>query len=658
MNRMSIVIALFLTAALAAVAQYDPPPTLKVDAASIKAIEAKSAALGLQIAALRRNGIPDVLLCDVEIFQAAAERIVKHGEFFNKDSVAKTLEVLKQGEARAAQLATAKAPWTDAVGRTVVRGYRSRVDGSVQPYAINLPASFGKDPKDQKKWRTDIVLHGRNAGITEVGFLAGFNDRASGDRAYIQLDIFGRGNNAYRWAGETDVLEAIGHFFGSLQGTNSEKLVDPARVVLRGFSMGGAGSWHLGLHYPDHWCVIGPGAGFSTTHGYVSGLKNPLPEYQEKCLSIYDAVDYAENAFDVPIVAYSGSDDPQKAAADNVEKRVKSLGLSMTHLIAPGLKHAFPAEWQKKAEVHWSQFADKGRPEYPAEIKFVTYTLKYNHCDWVEIVSLDRHYDKTLVEAKKTPDGFDVKTTNVRRLHLALPPGAAVEQKVAIDGQTLSARPWVDATGGAHLYLSKAKDGTWKSILPQRLVVDLMRRPEKVHGLQGPIDDAFTDGFVCVRGTGKPWHEATGKYAETTLAQFEAEWSKYFRGTLPIKDDVEVTNEEIAGKNLILFGDPASNSILGHVVDALPLRWTEKEIVLAGKTVSADGHVPVLVYPNPLSPNKYVVVNSGHTFGEKDLKGTNALLYPRLGDYAILRTTESTEPVIAGLFDEMWNMLE
>ena len=78
--------------------------------------------------------------------------------------------------------------------------------------------------------------------------------------------------------------------------------------------MGGAGTWHLGLHFPDNWCVMGPGAGFTSTHGYIKGLPK-LPDYQEACLKIYDAVEYAENAFNVPIVAYSGGADPQKAAA-------------------------------------------------------------------------------------------------------------------------------------------------------------------------------------------------------------------------------------------------------------------------------------------------------------------------------------------------------
>ena len=82
--------------------------------------------------------------------------------------------------------------------------------------------------------------------------------------------------------------------------------LDPHRVVLRGFSMGGAGTWHLGLHRPDRWAVIGPGAGFTTTHGYVKDLPEKLPAHIEDCLHIYDAVEYATNAFNVPVVAYAG----------------------------------------------------------------------------------------------------------------------------------------------------------------------------------------------------------------------------------------------------------------------------------------------------------------------------------------------------------------
>src|SRR5262249_11230501 len=135
------------------------------------------------------------------------------------------------------------------------------------------------------------------------------------------------------------------------------------------------------------------------------------------------------------------------------------------------------------------------------------------------------------------------------------------------------------------------------------------------------IDDAFLSGFLCVRGTGKPWHERTEQYAVANLERFKEEWSKYFRGDLPIKDDSEVTPEDIAGKNLVLFGDPASNSLIAEVVGRLPIKWTKKSITFAGKEYDSAEHVPVLIYPSPLSLDRYVVLNSGHTFRGADLEG-------------------------------------
>ena len=47
-----------------------------------------------------------------------------------------------------------------------------------------------------------------------------------------------------------------------------------------------------------------------------------------------------------------------------------------------------------------------------------------------------------------------------------------------------------------------------------------------------------------------------------------------------------------------------------------------------------------MIFPNPLNPYKYVVLNTGHTFPSEDYSKTNALLYPRLGDYAVLRMAD------------------
>jgi hypothetical protein len=332
----------------------------------------------------------------------------------------------------------------------------------------------------------------------------------------------------------------------------------------------------------------------------------------------------------------------------------------MMHLVAPGLEHQFPPPWQAKAEEVYSKHVVRGRPQYPERVRFVTYTLKYPSCYWVEVIGLDRHYRQASVDARHSEDGFVVQTANVRALHLALPTGLPRQPvDVSLDGQKLRVQPYANRSGDLHLYLEK-RDGSWKEALPERLLVDRYRRPQKTTGLQGPIDDAFTGPFLCVKGTGQPWHEATQRSADENLKRFQQEWDKYWRGELEVKEDTAVTPEDLASKNLILFGDPASNSLINQVLDGLPLRWTKDEVTLAGKRFAASTHVPVLIHPSPLHPERYVVLNSGHTFHAPEFQGSNALLYPRLGDYAVLKVTgdgsdpRAVEVEMAGLFDDYW----
>jgi len=642
---------------------YAPPPSKRPDAATSKAITAKAAELGKLVTALMRQGVHDPVLADTEIYLESASRIWKLDEFFQPESAAWTLEALDRGLLRARQLSEGAHPWTsnDAVGYPIVRGYRSKIDGALQPYAVTFPANYYKDLT--RRWRLDVVLHGRDTSLNEIKFLHYFNgnDAAAADQNFVRIDIYGRGNNSYRWAGETDVYEAIDHFLQYEGNLNRLRLIDKDRAVLRGFSMGGAGTWQLGLHRPDNWCVLGPGAGYTTTHGYVKDLPPKLPPYQEACLRIYDAVDYAENAFNVPIVAYSGADDPQKLAADNMEARLKQLGIPMTHLVAPGLGHKFPTEWRKKAEALYAKYADKAKDEYPPKIRFVTYTMRYSTAYWLEILGLDKHFQRAAVEAERTDAGFTVKTANIRGLRLALLIGSPDAMTVKIDGQAVAARPWVTPAGGYNIYLER-RHGKWKSVLPQLIAARQARVRQKLPGLQGPVDDAFMDSFLCVRGTGNAWHKSTAQYADANLRRFQHEWAKFWRGQLPVKDDTDVTNEDIAAKHLILFGDPASNSILAQVIDDLPLRWTKEQIELGDQTYKASDHVPVMIYPNPLNPKRYVVLNSGHTFHAPDYLDTNALLFPRLGDYAVLHLAASereplgVEVATAGLFDDFWKL--
>lgn len=614
------------------------PKAFAPDAATLKQITDKTEELRKAVAALEAKKVPDDVLVEVAIYLKAAENIVRFSEWLNASSVKWAQATLDQGLARAKQAEGGKAVWRDAPGKWVVRAYRSKVDDSIQPYAVLLPPDYGKDP--QKKWRLDIVLHGRDGSLTEAKFIATHNGTAPKDLGYVQLEVYGRGNNAYRWAGETDVWEASDDF-------RRTRMIDPHRIVLRGFSMGGAGTWHLGLHHPGRFCVIGPGAGFTETHGYIGGLPKQLPDYQEKCLRIYDAVDYAENAFNVPVVAYSGSIDPQKKAADNIENALKNFKepVKFTHLVAPGLAHQMPKPWQEKAEAEYRKYADKGRDDEVERIRFVTYTPKYGSCGWVGVRALERTYEKAVVDGTRKGTTLNVTTTNVRRLNLVGDTETKVAPKVTVDGQV------VEVGSESPVLILDKRDGKWRSIgifSPEEREYPGIKRS----GRQGPIDDAFTGPFAVVGPTGDG-------YPAVALKQFAALWDRHFRGALP--ETGAKAAEAARGKNLVLFGDPETNPLIAKVLPKLPITWTKDELVVNGVKYDPKTHVPVLIYPNPLNENKsYVVINSGHTFTEADLKGTNANLYPRLGDWAVLKPAPTAkdptahEVVAAGLFDENW----
>ena len=625
--------------------QKKPQPKKKADPAANKPDDATRQQIEEKTRQLRealKQG-PKRDFTDAEVCLKAAEYIVKYGEWLTADSAKQTLKVLDIGLDRAK---AKQHPWLDARGKWTVRAYQSRIDGSLQPYAVLLPPGYGNPGRT---FRTDVVLHGRDATLTEVKFIAG-NEGKNGpkDIDHIEIQVYGRGNNAYRWAGEEDVFEALNHFRSSEFTRLKHLTVDPNRVVLRGFSMGGAGTWHIGLHHPDMFCVIGPGAGFTTTHGYIGGLPAKLADYQERCLHIYDAVDYAENAFGVPVVAYSGEIDPQKKAADNIENALKGFKepLRFTHLVAPGLEHKMPPEWQAKAEAEYRKYAGPGRNPRPERVRFVTHTPAYGRCDWVSVVSLDRTYDRAVVDARRQGNRFTVTTTNVRAMHLLDVPEDTGEWAVTIDGQT----PDISSQKGPDgIRLLKA-DGKWVARSPK----DRTLWPGKSAGLQGPIDDAFRGPFEVV-GPTRP-----GGFAAARMAEFAGLWDRYFRGALPVIEARNFTRG--GGPNLVLFGDPETNPLIAEVLPKLPITWTKEKLVVNGVEYDPKTHVPALIYPNPLVTRgaAYVVINSGHTFKAADLNGTNALLYPRLGDWAVLKPTPTEkdpaacEVVAAGLFDENW----
>jgi hypothetical protein len=175
----------------------------------------------------------------------------------------------------------------------------------------------------------------------------------------------------------------------------------------------------------------------------------------------------------------------------------------------------------------------------------------------------------------------------------------------------------------------------------------------------GPIDHAFMSAFLHVRPTGKPLNEATGGWAQKELEHATSEWRRVFRGDAPIKDDTSVTDDELKNNNIVLWGDPSSNAIIKRFAGQLPVKWSKETLEFRGYKLEAQHYAPIFIFPNPLNPQKYVVVNSGHTFRERAALN-NSDQTPKLPDWAIVDVRQPADDLWpgliydAGFFSEEW----
>ncbi len=531
-------------------------------------------------------------------------------------------------------MAAGEPSWPQARG-LVVRGYRSAVDRSVQPYGLVIPEALQLDrPVPLYVW-----LHGRNDKLADLQFIDQRQSQAGQIRPSdaIVLHPFGRSCLGWKCTAEVDVLEAIESVAGRYP-------IDRDRIVLMGFSMGGAGAWHIGAHYAERFAAMHAGAGFVDVARYQRLKPEDYPpEYEQKLWGLYDVPDYVRNLFNLPVVAYSGEVDKQKDAADFMAEAFRREGHELVHLIGPGMGHKYDPAVLADVMRRMHEAAHDGRHSAADTVSLQTRTLRYHRQHWVEALGLGEHWQDSRIDARfESGDRLVVTTKNVQSMRLRPPrhPG-----EITIDGQR--------AAGGDGALAYERHDGKWVAA-PADDEDRLRKRP----GLQGPIDDALWEPFLVVLPTG---HTTPGveRWVTFELEHFRRRWKNAFRGELPVVRDVDVKPDDYARFHLIVWGDPQSNLFLRKLASSLPVGWSDGQLVAGRRTYAAGRHVPLLIYPNPLNPRKYVVLNSGPTHREAHDR-TNSLQNPKLGDWAIvdvLVPPDAERPggvVAAGFFDESW----
>jgi hypothetical protein len=647
-----------------------PPPGIDISAESRHALEASLKQLDTKIEALQASKAPLIVkyLPDVEIFQRAVSIALSEDGFFDAADIDRAHAVLKEGVVRADALAVQSTPWKQTGHQfSTVRGFRSKLDGTVQPYGVVM----NQFPDDGAN-RADVWCRGRSEKGLELQFLAARLTQVDPfpEPGVIMIHPFGRYCNANKLAGEVDTLEAIEH-------AKREYAIDPDRIAIRGFSMGGAAAWHLAVHYPDRWFAANPGAGFSETPEFLKVFQSETLQpywFERKLWQLYDCPVWVRNLRMLPTIAYSGALDKQKQAADIMAQAAWNLPensrFELTHIVAPNTGHQVAPESRREIERRLKWIDPLMINRKPDGYSFTTCSLRYNRAHHIIIDALTEHWVPTTISEFHTENIVSVSTDGgVQQFTLSYDIGEILDSSVLIAIYDVAKVSDVAVPKRFEWNLSLRSDRSfaatfrrtadgWEHVSPLEPPSDAIR---KRHGLQGPIDDAFLDAFLFVPPAGDGLHPETQRWVQSEFDRAVREWHRQMRGEVRIKKAADVTPEDMKKYHLILWGDPQSSPLIAQFLPQLPLQWSAASLDIGGKSWDGKSHMPVMIYPNPMAPDRYIVLNSSFTYREYDYLN-NARQVPKLPDWAVIDLSEPPGPrwpgriADADFFDEQWQM--
>ncbi len=645
-----------------------PPEGLSLDAAVrdelIKSVEAIEKA----IPEVRRNRPAIDWWNDVAVICRGVRLTIEEGQFYKEVEIDQGRKLIALAAERLQELkshaheAEYRPTWSKQAGR-IIAGHRSNLDDTVQPFSVFIPDSVAADLA--KPRRLDIWLHGRDESVSEVAFLY---RRWTQDSQYtpadtIVLQPWGRYSNAFRFAGEVDVFEALAE-------VQKRYAIDPDRIVVRGFSMGGAGCWHLAVHHADRFCVANPGAGFCETQRFLSSFQGETlnPSTIQRALwNLHDCPPVVLNLTNLPTVAYSGGQDKQKEAADIMVAAAKEAGLEIPYVVHPESAHAIHPDSKIEIESKISEFVKAGRNQLPKHISWSTFSLRNSSAYWLQLRQLEKHWALAKVDAKLSDDysKLAIKTQNIVELEIKIPANQTIESSlksinVSINEKKVGELP-IASNRSISGYLKRVRNEWQLQASPEisstkTNSTDVMA---KRVGLHGPIDDAFLGRFILIKPTGSSKFPQVDTWCERELQHAVRHWRQQFRGDALVKRDIDITPQDEAECNLICFGTPESNHYLQKCLGALPIKWDQDQLSIGKQSFESSKVIPALIYPNPKSIKKYLVLNSGFTYREYDYLN-NARQTPKLGDWAIFdltspMTTRAAGTILAeGFFDEEW----
>jgi pimeloyl-ACP methyl ester carboxylesterase len=547
------------------------------------------------------------------------------------------------------RLASGDDPWRHRRG-PFIRAYRSDIDNTLQPYALYVPESY--DPAET--YPMLVMLHGATSNHLlarrrvfglgnrpgESDYEAIRNDVDYPDLGFIVLAPYARGEVAgYSGTAEGDVLRAM---------ADAERTynVDPDRVHLTGLSMGGGGTWHFGLRFPDRFASISPVCAVGDVELFPSLASATAADRELLTLTSPSAI--AENALNQQVFIFHGDEDPAVGVEHSrrmveIYRKLGWLDDSVFYFELPGVHH-FAWDFSYRDASLFSRIEDIRRDAHPERVVYSTFSPRYRQAYWTRIDRIDRGLRMVRIEATRDDEGlFQITTENLSAFSLLLSPEIAPVGKrieVRVDGR----RVYRGKPKNEVLSFARRGRSRWKATKPWR------------GPAQGPPDHAeagLRAGGLVQYGPHVYVYGTAGDDATTAalkqVAERLADWGSNVRARWTVLPDTGVTSELMATHNLVLVGRASANAIVGQIEAQLPVRQDSEGTHVGARRVAGPGAAFRVQAPNPLSPGRLVLVYGGSPEAMARFLPGSASRRPSLGGEYIVVDADG-QPALQGYF--------
>lgn len=474
----------------------------------------------------------------------------------------------------------------------------SEIDGSVQYYAVKTSTS------DEENQALFLSVHG--ARVEAINQAGSYSNKEWGNI----VSPTNRRPYGFNWEdiGRIDALEV-------LNITKKKFNADENRIYLTGHSMGGHGTWHLGVNYPDQFAAIAPSAGWISLWSYrYKDREENFSDVQKiftRAAQQSDTYTMAPNYSQLGIYIIHGNADSVVSPfqAKSMIRTLETFHKDFDYHFEPDVEHWWDLDTVKSGSdcVDWTPlfdfFSRHARPlNRIKKLNFTTATpgiASQNY--WVTIEQQEKQFNFSTIEIEFVPEvnvfrtiTDNIKTFSIDTKSLGLEKQSRV--KFVINDEQIEG-----IISDDRIYLTN-NGNSWQ-------IKSELNTNEKNPNRYGSFKDLFKNNLVLVYGTNGSKEEN-----KTILAKvrYDSEMFWYVgNGALEIIPDTEFDPVKYKDNNILLYGNSEQNDAFDIFFNESPIEIYDDKILIDETKLSGENHAAYFVYPKKGSEQNLVGVIAG-----------------------------------------------